>query len=286
MKTVLGDDDGFIRVPVISVGQPVNTPVGDASASPAARRIEATSKARSVVGSARVSRARWCQTRRRLMDLELDAEVAEIRHHLETVRRREQRHDLVNALAAAEGAAMLLAREALDASDRAVLAEVLRSAMSALHDLLVAEPEDEHVSLASVAASLAADPAWRDRVLVGVAPDLVVVGPAGSTAQLTEALRRLLGHANARQPSGSLHLRGCRNGDRVELWVDDLGPGLTAEQRRRIRQRNDARSLRPNATNGLGVAIRLARAEGGYVLVEARPGGGESFGISWPVPVA
>jgi len=239
-----------------------------------------------------VTRNRYRQTACQLFDLEVDAEIVEVHRRLDEATRRRRGHDIVNAFTAVEGAAIIMAREALTPSDRSTLAAVLGSGLGHLRSLLAAAPEIERAALADVAAQVVHDQRCADRVRIDVAPDLVVPGAAGETA---EVLRRLIVHAAGRSPSGLITVRAGRLGHRIDLWVDDRGPRLTPRQRREILQpghrprsgstrRREQRSA-PHPMDVLPVAIRLARGRGGDFRVVARVGGGESFGISWPVLV-
>ncbi len=242
------------------------------------------SAAGSVLAAAGLGRSRWRQTRCRLYDLEVDAEIAEVRRRVEEARAGTRRHDVVNAFTAVEGAATILARETLTSADRSTLAAVLGSGLTRLRGLVVAGPDDHQVALAEATGALVEQAGWHDRVRVEVAPDLVVAGSPGETA---EAVRQLVTYAFGRAPSMPVTVRAARRGDRIELWVDDHGRQLTARQRREIMAPDLRRPgfARHDPVGGLRVAVGLARAQGGYVRVEARPGGGESFGISWPAPV-
>ena len=78
----------------------------------------------------------------------------------------------------------------------------------------------------------------------------------------------------------------CPDG-RVEVRVEDDGPGLPADAQPRIFERfyrvDKARSREQGGT-GLGLAIvkHVVQAQGGEVRVESRPGAGTTFFFTLP----
>ncbi len=190
----------------------------------------------------------------------------------------------MNAVAGVEGAFTLITQETLCASDRTTLTQMLVSGLSRLRGLASSGPEDDLTLLADVTASLAAEPAWHDRVLVDVATDMVV---AGSPDEIMEAVRRLVAHSIDRSPTGWVRVcaRRSSDGDRIELWVDNERVLSRADDHCQtggwVRRPWPA----PDTTMELEVAIRLAEGQRGEVRVKSEPGGGESLLFSWPVPV-
>lgn len=210
--------------------------------------------------------------RARLLDSELEAETAEVRERLRAANVRTRRHDLVNAITAIDGAATILEREfdRLSPSDRETLASVLGSGTERLRQLLAQEGLQQRVSLADTAKMIADEPAWHDRLELDVNPALLAAGSPDETA---EAVRQLVEYACARTTSGPVTVRSERDGEWVVLRVEDRGPTMTREQRR---------TAGTTGGHGLEVAARLMREQGGDLWVEARPGGGSSFGICLP----
>jgi hypothetical protein len=231
----------------------------------------------------RLRGATWRPSRHRLFDLQLDAEVAAMRRRFEEARTRRYRHDLINAFAAVDCAAILLTKDTLSAPDRATLVDLLGSGLEGLRRLLVPVPEEARVCLAELMASQAHEPGWPDAADVDVAPGLAVVG---SSDEIMGAVGQVLSFAGRRSAGSAITVRGERRGDRVELWVEDRGRPLTPRERRDLLQPDRRRSLGPIPAGGLDVARRLVRDQGGDVTVWARPDGGESFGLSWPAPDA
>lgn len=217
-----------------------------------------------------------------LSDSEVEAEAAEARERVRAAAQRSQRHDLINAITAIDGAAVILERDfdQLSDRDRASLAHVLGSGTSRLRKLLSQEAPSRHaVPLREIAVTVAADPAWRNRPEVHVGEDLVATGSPGETA---EVLRQLVDYASRRAPALPPTVRGERDGDWVVLRVDDRGPTMPREQRRAVVDPDNRRDPDREDPLGLRVAARLMRGQGGDLWVEARAGGGASFGICLP----
>ena len=107
--------------------------------------------------------------------------------------------------------------------------------------------------------------------------------------RVTQALRNLLRNAiEHTQPGGAIEL-GAREaaGERVQIWVDDDGPGIPVEERERVFNRfhrTDAARARHAGGTGLGLAIvhAIASAHGGRVWVEQAPLGGARVVIELP----
>jgi signal transduction histidine kinase len=77
-------------------------------------------------------------------------------------------------------------------------------------------------------------------------------------------------------------LRGERDGDWVVLRVEDRGPTMPRELRRTITETDRRRESGRDDAMGVQVAAQLMRGQGGDLWVEARLGGGTSFGICLP----
>jgi signal transduction histidine kinase len=218
----------------------------------------------------------------RLLDSALEAETAVVRERLRVTVVGARRHDLVNAIMAIDGAAMILEREfdQLSATDRATLAQVVGSSTARLRALLAQESAmTARVSLAEAAAGVADDPALGITLEIDVSPDLVAEGSPGETS---EALRQLVDCAAMRAGTGPVTLRGERDGGWVVLRVEDRGPTMPRELRRAITETDGRRESGREDARGVQVAARLMRGQGGDLWVEARPGGGTSFGICLP----
>ncbi|OYT90642.1 MAG: hypothetical protein CFE43_17265 [Burkholderiales bacterium PBB3] len=103
------------------------------------------------------------------------------------------------------------------------------------------------------------------------------------------ALRRVLGNllGNALRHGGSAEVSAERTGQRLQIWVDDRGPGIAPELLTRafepwVRLADPVAGAAPQAAkpslagHGLGLAIArdLAQRDGGSVSLHNRPGGG------------
>ena len=222
----------------------------------------------------------------KLWDSTLEAETAEVRERVREGANRAHRHDLVNAIMAIDGAAVILEREFdhLTASDRETLAGVVGSGTARLRRLLAQEgAAATPVSLVETATRVAEDQAWRGELKLDVPPDLLAVG---SPAETEEAVRQLVDYASHGSPAGPLTLRGERDGDWVVLRVEDDGATMPRELRRSVTDPDGRREPGRDDAMGVRVAARLMRGQGGDLWVEARPGGGTSFGICLPAVVA
>lgn len=220
-----------------------------------------------------------------LSDSEIEAGAAETRERVRAAAQRSQRHDLINAITAIDGAAVILEREfdQLSDRDRASLAHVLGSGTSRLRKLLSQSTAGEQVSLLQVATTVADDPAWSTRPTVEVAEDLFGRGSPGETA---EVLRQLVDYATRRAAATPVTIRGERDGEWVVLRVEDRGQTMPREQRRAMFDPENRRFPDRDDALGLRVGARLIRGQGGDLWVEARPGGGSSFGICLPALTA
>jgi signal transduction histidine kinase len=123
----------------------------------------------------------------------------------------------------------------------------------------------------------------------------VQVVPEVDPALVAHADRRALGQvlvnllSNAAKYAGGdgrrVWVRAAREGRRVQLAVEDEGPGVPPSLRRRIFQefvRGDDEVTQGKPGTGLGLAIaqRLVEAQRGAIRVEQRVGGGSRFVVS------
>src|SRR5207249_10609644 len=85
-----------------------------------------------------------------------------------------------------------------------------------------------------------------------------------------------------------IELALAREADRIVLTVRDFGPGIDPVEHERIFERfyrARAMRLKPIRGSGIGLALvqHIARAHGGDVSVESKPGEGATFQIWLPV---
>lgn len=86
---------------------------------------------------------------------------------------------------------------------------------------------------------------------------------------------------------GSVQVRCTADGARAELVVTDTGPGISAEDQKRIFERfyrADAERTRSKGGTGLGLAIAkwIVEAHSGRISVDSQPGDGTTFRVRLP----
>lgn len=86
---------------------------------------------------------------------------------------------------------------------------------------------------------------------------------------------------------GSVQVRCAADGARAELVVTDTGPGISAEDQKRIFERfyrADAERTRSKGGTGLGLAIAkwIVEAHSGRISVDSQPGDGTTFRVRLP----
>ena len=102
------------------------------------------------------------------------------------------------------------------------------------------------------------------------------------------ALLRLVRNADQASPSGAPLRVGSRlDGDALELFVSDDGPGLPPETAARVLERF-AEGAPTGGGPGLGLAVvrAVADAHDGSAWVESEQGRGSTFGLRLPVQPA
>jgi two-component system sensor histidine kinase TctE len=128
--------------------------------------------------------------------------------------------------------------------------------------------------------------------------DVDVEGDAwvkGDAVLLRQALLVLVDNALRYTPSEShLTLRGRPEGDEVLLEVEDAGPGIPVEVRKRLaggrggRGHGDAATEEKGARSGRGLSIVqwITEAHDGRVTILDAPSGGAVVRIALPVPLS
>ena len=118
-------------------------------------------------------------------------------------------------------------------------------------------------------------------------PRLSAMADRGALRQI---LLNLLDNAVKYGPAGqTVRVGGVREEDAVRIWVDDEGPGVPEEFRRKILQpyyrlERDAESAIGGSGIGLAVVDELVHMHDGRVVVEDAPSGGARFLIELPIP--
>jgi two-component system sensor histidine kinase KdpD len=103
---------------------------------------------------------------------------------------------------------------------------------------------------------------------------------------LAQLLSNLLDNA-LKYSEGEVELVVARQGEMLELCVNDRGPCIPEAERETVFQpyvRGD-RSGRRGTGLGLAVCRAIARAHGAQLLLYAREGGGSSFCLRLPIEV-
>jgi signal transduction histidine kinase len=86
------------------------------------------------------------------------------------------------------------------------------------------------------------------------------------------------------RPGGRIEIRLTAAVDRLEVWIDDDGPGVPEADRRRIFERGARGATTASVGSGLGLAIvdNILRRIGGDVSVARSPLGGARFRVRIP----
>jgi PAS domain S-box-containing protein len=129
-----------------------------------------------------------------------------------------------------------------------------------------------------------------DRLRVDIPFDLppVVADPL----RIGQVLRNLVENAVKYGPPGGRIEIGARAvGERVNMYVDDEGPGVAEGDRRLVtepfhRGRHQRESTVPGYGLGLYIAKRLVEAHGGQLLLDDRPDGHSGTRATFSLPIA
>lgn len=122
-------------------------------------------------------------------------------------------------------------------------------------------------------------------IIAPLSAPLAVTGDAG---RLDQVLSNLVANALRHTPAGGqVMLSAIESQDRVEISVNDTGPGISEEDLPYVFDRfwrGDRARDRSAGHSGLGLAIarQLARAHGGELTVVSRPGAGATFTLTLP----
>lgn len=197
-------------------------------------------------------------------------------------------HEISNPLTVILGYVRLLRRDATGrpARDLAAIEDEALRCQEIVEGLLeLSRPlsiDGEQVELREIAEEVVAR--LRDAgQLVGV--DVRIDGRAvasGDSARLRQvALNLIKNGAEAAAPTGELRIRIAAADDEVRLSVADSGPGLTAEQERRLFE--PFFTTKPAGT-GLGLAMSraIAHAHGGEIEAKNAAPGGAVFTLKLP----
>lgn len=197
-------------------------------------------------------------------------------------------HALKNRIGLAGSEALALARKVPEPAARALAGSLERLygdwaafLKSARADAQRREACDLNQLAADVARGFPADE--RPQLALSPAPALA----RGDPAALREAILNLARNAREACPRGRVELSTAAEPDGrwVRLCVADEGPGIAAEQLKRIFA--PGFTTKPRGSGfGLSIAERIARAEGGRIDVESEPGRGARFRLVLPAASA
>ena len=148
---------------------------------------------------------------------------------------------------------------------------------------------DEVVDLGEVVARILdeqPDLAPDHRVVHHAVPGLIV---SGAVQAVERVVSNLVGNAAKYSPAGTtIRVSVAENRGRVELAVDDEGPGVPEAEREQVftrffRGRGDSVVATRGAGLGLAIVSEFAAAMGGQVSVTAADTGGARFVVSYPL---
>jgi len=226
--------------------------------------------------------------RQRLSEVERLAAVGELAAGLA--------HEIRNPLAAILNAATLLEEEeTLTADERASILEAVKTEARRLNTtlsdfLLFARPRlptrqtgDIGKVVEHVSALLQEERNGRAGVQVDVRVDPTIPQFPFDADQLTQVLWNIARNGvEAMHGRGHLTLDVGRHNGEVLISVADTGPGISADEQRRIFQ--PFISKKPGGTGlGLAIAQRIVTAHGGRIDVESVPEQGSRFTICLPL---
>ncbi len=210
-------------------------------------------------------------------------------------------HDLRSPLAAAKAAVSSLRNQEIDFSeeDRAALLETVEEATDRLTALVTNLLDMSRIHTGAVTVELSPvslDLAVRtaiapldgaERIRVDVDSDLVALADAGL---LDRVLANICENSlKYTPPEAAIRVDGTVTDSRATLRICDEGPGVADHEQSRLFvpfQRLGDVPRKDGVGLGLAVARGLTEAMGGSIATEDTPGGGLTFVLDFPRPVA
>ena len=238
-----------------------------------------------VCGAERGLRAAFDLQARALGAARAETSAAEAQARALHAAARERAHEAHNALGAVSAAVQTLERyqDQMRAATKEQLAAGIMSEISRLQRLVDIGGTLEAATAFEVDATIApvinGARASGLNVIVDVPSDIwAFAGPQAAA----EVVQNLLVNVSRHAPGSPATVAASLEGNRVVVTVADRGPGVPAGQRSTIFERDH--SSADEAGHGLGLYIsrRLARAYGGELRVDPRPGGGATFVLHLP----
>jgi len=108
----------------------------------------------------------------------------------------------------------------------------------------------------------------------------VVLGESGAISQIL--INVLLNAAQAMQGKGQISLQVSQEPSRLQLHIDDQGPGISAEVRPRLFEPFFTTRTSGGTGLGLAVSLHLAHSMGGSLTAANLPGRGARFTLTLP----
>jgi two-component system, OmpR family, sensor kinase len=164
-----------------------------------------------------------------------------------------------------------------------------------VNDLLTLARLDEGLPLERTPVELVSLVSEAVRTATTVGPEWPVhfsatrpVEISGDKDRLRQVVDNLLANVRAHTPSGTTAtVRVEQVGDEAEIVVRDSGPGMPADEARRVFERfyrADKARTRPHGGSGLGLSIvsAIVAAHGGTVTADSAPGQGMTVTVRLP----
>jgi two-component system sensor histidine kinase KdpD len=150
-----------------------------------------------------------------------------------------------------------------------------------------AEPHREPVDLGELLeAARRSIGAGQEKVRLAIDAELPAL--SADAAQLERAFANLLENAVRHGNGNPVLVRSRQVGPRLVVRVVDQGPGIPESERRRIFE--PFHSGQPTEAGGIGLGLAIAKgfieANGGEIAVEAMPGQGSTFVVTFPAAEA
>jgi signal transduction histidine kinase len=242
-----------------------------------------------LIGGARELARGYVEQRRARFDAELNAEMAQTRFRTERAEREEQLHDTRSAVLAIQAATRMLEHrmDSFRDDERELVTSAITAELERVQEITGVEPaasEPERFSIRSALLPLVICQRARNRTIFMEIPTGLIA--VARPAAVVEIVQNLVDNAAHHAPGSSITLRTVDGDDCVHLHVDDRGAGVPPDAREEIFKRGVTTGGAPGGGIGLFVSQRLARENDADLWVEDRSGGGASFVLALPIPVA
>ena len=219
----------------------------------------------------------------RLLSLSGALQEAEQMRTEEEHEQEERLHDARSVIAALKAASITLDRydERLETSVKHSLRSSLVSELGRLERVIDGRRRE---SLQAFRLDVALGPvltAERENGLT-ITNKLGSVKALGRPLELATVVQNLLVNARRYAPGSVVRISATSSAGRVQILVEDRGPGVDPTQHELIFQRGYR--CRPEDADGSGLGLylarRLMREQDGEIVLRERPGGGASFVLS------